>query len=173
MSDLVDIRAFRDTDLEPIVEFSLRAWEPVFASMRAALGDEVFLGLYPGLARGAGGRVKASCTSAERSVFVATVDDAPVGFATVWLNAFEGLGVIDIIGVDPDHQQQPGRLTEVAIRRMKEHGMTIASVETGGDPGHAAARALLRADWLHPSAHRSLLPANWAEAPAMPPAWLR
>ena len=36
---------------------------------------------------------QASCTSDERDAFVAVVDDRPVGFATVALNAFnEGWG---------------------------------------------------------------------------------
>jgi hypothetical protein len=35
--DGIEIRDFRHSDLEAIVEFSLRAWEPVFASLRAVL----------------------------------------------------------------------------------------------------------------------------------------
>src|SRR5947209_9800178 len=122
MSDSVDIRSFREADLEPIVEFSLRAWEPVFASLRNVLGDDVFLGLYPDWRAVQADEIRASCTSGERALFVATVDGAPAGFATVWLDAFyEGLGVIDIIGVDPDHQRRgiAARLTEVAIQHMR------------------------------------------------------
>jgi GNAT superfamily N-acetyltransferase len=145
VSGLLDIRAFREADLERIIEFSLRAWEPVFESIRSVLGEEVFAALYPDWRAVQAEEIRASCMSGERAVFVATVDDAPAGFATVWLNAFyEGLGVIDIIGVDPDHQRQgiAARLTQVAIEHMQDHGMIIASVETGGDPGHAPARAL-------------------------------
>ncbi len=58
--DAIDIRAFAEDDLEPIVAFSLRAWGPFFASVQA----------------------------------------------------------------------------------MRRCGMDIAVVETGGDPGHAPARAL-------------------------------
>jgi ribosomal protein S18 acetylase RimI-like enzyme len=62
----------------------------------------------------------------------------------VGLNAFhEGMGVIDIIGVDPEYQRRGigSRLTEVAIDHMRREGMDIAVVESGGDPGHAPARA--------------------------------
>ena len=45
-ADPIDIRAFDEEDLEAVVEFSLRAWEPVFASLRSVL-DEVFLRLHP------------------------------------------------------------------------------------------------------------------------------
>jgi len=72
------------------------------------------------------------------------VDERPVGFVAVELNAFhERMGVIDIIGVDPEYQRRGigSRLTEVAINHMRREGMDIVVVETGGDPGHAPARA--------------------------------
>ena len=68
------------------------------------------------------------------------------GFVAVALNAFhERMGVIEIIGVDPDYQRRGvgARLTEFAADHMRRCGMDIAVVEaTGGDPGHAPARAL-------------------------------
>jgi hypothetical protein len=42
MSSVVDIRPFEDPDLEAIVEFSLRAWEPEHESLREVLGDSIF-----------------------------------------------------------------------------------------------------------------------------------
>ena len=56
------------------------------------------------------------------------------------------MGVIDIIGVDPDYQRRgiSSRLTEFATEHMRDRGMDIAVVETGGDPGHAPARAAYR-----------------------------
>jgi GNAT superfamily N-acetyltransferase len=72
------------------------------------------------------------------------LDGRPVGFVAVALNAFhERMGVIDFIGVDPDYQRRgiSSRLTQVAIDHMRRQGMDIAVVATGGDPGHAPARA--------------------------------
>ena len=71
-----------------------------------------------------------------------------VGFVAVGLNAFhEGMGVIDIIGVDPDYQRRGigSALTEFATEHMRSHGMDIAVVETGGDTGHQPARAAYEA----------------------------
>ena len=90
--------------------------------------------------------VRASCTS-EGSAFVAVVDERPVGFVAVALNAFnEGMGVIDIIGVDPDFQRRgiASQLTRHALNHMRV-GMDIAAVGAGGDPGHAPARAAYEA----------------------------
>jgi ribosomal protein S18 acetylase RimI-like enzyme len=138
------IREFRKDDLGAIVEFSLRAWEPVFASLRQVLGDDLFLRLHPDWKEDQAQEVRAACTDEERDVFVAETGGRPVGFVAVALNAFhEGMGAIDIIGVDPDHQRRgiSSRLTEFAMEHMRSSGMDIAVVETGGDPGHQPARA--------------------------------
>lgn len=42
MGEVVEIREFQQRDLDAIVEFSLRAWDPVFASLREVLGDPIF-----------------------------------------------------------------------------------------------------------------------------------
>lgn len=142
--DTIEIREFRQEDLEAIVEFSLRAWRPVFASLRDVLGDEIFLRLHPDWRESQADAIKSSCTNVERDVFVAVEHGRPVGFVAVALNAFhERMGVIDIIGVDPDFQRRgvSSRLTEFAAEHMRRSGMDIAVVETGGDPGHAPARA--------------------------------
>jgi ribosomal protein S18 acetylase RimI-like enzyme len=144
----IEIRAFEEEDLEAVVEFSVRAWEPVFASVRSVLGDEVFLRLHPKWQESQAEAVRSSCTNPERDVFVAVVDDRPVAFVAVALNALhEGIGVIEIIGVDPDYQRRgiSSRLTEHATEHMQRCGMDIVVVETGGDPGHAPARAAYEA----------------------------
>jgi len=142
------IRAFRDSDLESVVEFSLRAWDPIFASLRDLLGDDIFLHLHPDWQAGQAESVRSSCTNEGRDVFVAVVAGRPVGFVAVALNAYhDRMGVIDIIGVDPDYQRRGigAQLTEFAVEHMRSHGMEIAVVETGGDPGHAPARAAYEA----------------------------
>jgi GNAT superfamily N-acetyltransferase len=142
--NVIAIREFREDDLETVVEFSLRAWAPVFASLRGVLGEELFLRLHPDWRANQAEAVRSSCTNDEREVFVAVANGRPVGFVAIALNAFhERMGVIDIIGVDPDYQRRgiSSRLTEVAIEHMRSRGMDIAVVETGGDPGHAPARA--------------------------------
>ena len=142
------IREFRPDDLGAIVEFSLRAWEPVFASVRDVLGDDMFLRLHPDWKQDQADAVRSACTNEERDVLVAVTDGRPIGFVAVALNAFhEGMGVIDIIGVDPDHQRRgiSSRLTESAVEHMRSRGMDIAVVETGGDPGHQPARAAYEA----------------------------
>ena len=138
------IREFQEDDLPALVEFSIRAWADVYASLRVVLGDAIFHRLHPDWKASQAEAVTSSCTNDERQVFVAVEDGRPVGFVAVALNAYhERMGVIDIIGVDPDYQRRGigGQLTTFALDHMRRHGMDIAVVETGGDPGHAPARA--------------------------------
>ena len=158
----IEIREFREGDLETVVEFSLRAWAPVFASVRDVLGDDIFLRLHPDWKANQAEAVRSSCTNDERDVFVAVANGRPVGFVAVALNAFhERMGVIDVIGVDPDYQRRgiSLRLTEFATKHMRSCGMDIAVVETGGDPGHTPARSGIRNRRVHAPAHRALFPA--------------
>jgi ribosomal protein S18 acetylase RimI-like enzyme len=148
MDDDVEIRAFRESDLETIVEFSIRTWEPVHDSLRDVLGDPIFFRLKPDWKSSQADEIRESCTSDERDAFVAVSGRRPVGFVTVALDAFhEGMGVIDIIGVDPDFQRRGigSRLTNHALDHMRRSGVDIAALGTGGDPGHAPARAAYEA----------------------------
>jgi|SRR3954451_2256655 GNAT superfamily N-acetyltransferase len=143
MTSGVEIRPLLSGDLPRIVEFALRAWEPVYASLRQVLGEDVFLHLHPDWRADQTDAVTSSCTSPDRDVFVAALDRRPVGFAAVALNAFhDRMGAIDIIATDPDYQRRgiARALTLAALDHMRSSGMDIAVVETGGDPGHAPAR---------------------------------
>jgi ribosomal protein S18 acetylase RimI-like enzyme len=141
--DEIDIRVFREDDLEAIVEFSLRAWQPIFASVRDVLGDDIFLRLHPDWRADQADAVRTACEHAERDGFVSVANARPVGFVAIALNAFhERMGLIEIIGVDPDYQRRGigSLLTDFATEHMRSRGMDVVVVETGGDPGHAPAR---------------------------------
>jgi ribosomal protein S18 acetylase RimI-like enzyme len=134
--------------MEAVVDLAVRAWEPVFASMRQVLGEDVFSRLYPDWRASQAEEVRASCKRDEWTVFVAVANDRPVGFVAVELDAFwERMGGIPIIGVDPDFQRRgvAEKLTKFALDFMRERGMDAAVVETGADTGHAAARGLYEA----------------------------
>ena len=145
----VELRAFEEPDLEAVVELSLRAWTPVFESVRSELGDAIFARLHqPDWATLQADAVRAALAGDERDVFVAVVDGRPVGFATVALNAFhERMGVVDMIAVDPAYQRRgiARQLMDRCAEHMRANGMDIAAVGTGGDSGHAPARALYEA----------------------------
>jgi GNAT superfamily N-acetyltransferase len=67
---------------------------------------------------------------------------AASGLAVEFHHPERSMGEISMLAVDPDHQGGGigTALTEFALDRLKDAGMKVAMVETGGDPGHAAAR---------------------------------
>ncbi len=43
----LDIRPFRNDDMEEVVQLSLLAWEPVFRSFKQVLGSDIYMMIYP------------------------------------------------------------------------------------------------------------------------------
>ncbi len=137
------IRPYDDRDAEAVVDLSLRAWAPVFASLERVLGSEIFTRLHPDWRADQRRTVEDVCASKKARVWVAEVGASAVGFVAVEIfDLKRSMGEISMLAVDPDYQ---GRgigtaLTEFALDRLKEAGMKVAVVETGGDPGHAPTR---------------------------------
>ncbi|WP_119067385.1 GNAT family N-acetyltransferase [Rubrobacter indicoceani] len=139
----MEIRPLKKQDVERIVEFSLRAWEPVYESLEKALGEEIFRRQHPDWRGDQRRAVEGGCDPESGRVWVAEGGGVVVGFVAVELNSPEEfMGEVSILGVDPDfHGGGVGTaLTEFATEKLREAGMRVAMVETGGDPGHAAAR---------------------------------
>src|ERR671910_2908059 len=136
-------RPFDDRDAEAVVYLSLRAWAPVFASLEQALGSEIFKRQHPDWREDQRRAVEEVCAAKKGQVWVAEVGASTIGFVAVELHHPErSMGEISMLAVDPDHQGGGigTALTEFALGRLGEAGMKVAMVETGGDPGHAAAR---------------------------------
>ena len=137
------IRPFEDRDAEAVVDLSLRAWAPVFESIERVLGSGIFGRLHPDWREDQQRAVGEVLVSKEGRVWVAEVGGTTVGFVAVGVfDAERSMGEISMLAVDPDHQGGGigTALTGFALERLKDAGMTVAMVETGGDPGHAAAR---------------------------------
>lgn len=137
------IEPYDESKRDAVVRLSLRAWEPVFASMREAMLPAVYRAFYRGDWRAVQrSAVEAVCADADVRVWVATEEGATAGFVAAKLHPEDEMGEVYMIAVDPDFQRRgiAARLTEHALAWFREQGMSIAMVETGGDPGHAPAR---------------------------------
>jgi len=123
---------------------SLRAWAPVFASMEGVLGTELHR-----LLHGEDWRVyqaasvRATLAEADVSAWVAESAERIVGFVVAKVvDADRRIGEIAMLAVDP-HAQHRGlgtQLTEFATSWLRDQGIAVAVIETGGDAGHGPAR---------------------------------
>ena len=135
------VRVAEARDKEPIVALSVRAWRPVHESFEKIWGRPLFERFYPDWptqqAAAVGEALDVNAT------WVVTVDATVAGFVNVIFNNETRIGEIYMIAVDPDYQRRglATLLTQQAISEMRARGMTLAIVSTGGDPGHAPARA--------------------------------
>ncbi len=137
------IRPYTPADLNPIVRLSLRAWNPVFASLQAVFSPAVFGAFYPDGWRVAQQKsVEETCGDAAVHTWVWEEQGGVVGFVAVKRHSDE-LGEIYMIAVDPDYHRRgiARALTEFAVDWLRTSGVSVALVETGADPGHAPARA--------------------------------
>ena len=83
------------------------------------------------------------CKNGDKTiVWVAELHGIVVGFLAYTLDVEEKIGEVQLLAVHPDYQNR-GIGTELnlfALGQMRESGMRMAKVETGGDSSHAPAR---------------------------------
>ncbi|NJR63868.1 MAG: GNAT family N-acetyltransferase [Cyanobacteria bacterium CRU_2_1] len=139
----MQIQPYDAEQLDAIIRLSLQAWEPVFDSIRQAISADVYQAFYPEHWRVSQQKaVTDACAAEDTHVWVAIEAGSTVGFVVVKLHSEDSMGEIHMVAVDPDYQGRGigSALTKFALDWMKNAGMSIAMVETGGDPGHASAR---------------------------------
>jgi len=75
-------------------------------------------------------------------VWVAEAERRVVAFVAATLHVERAIGEIWMVAVDPDDQGLGvgTALTEFVTAWLRDSGMRVAMVETGGDTGHAPAR---------------------------------
>jgi GNAT superfamily N-acetyltransferase len=132
------IRPLVSADVDAVVEFSVRAWAPVFASFEAVLGADIYARVCPDWLSSQARDVAQVRADHAATTWVAVDGTAPVGFVAVILQSAARSGDIEMIAVDPAHQRQgiADALISFALDQLRAAGAEI----TGGDPGHAPAR---------------------------------
>jgi ribosomal protein S18 acetylase RimI-like enzyme len=137
------IRPVCDHDVEDLVQLSLLAWAPVFPSFRQLLGQDIYTLIWPDWRTQQRAAVERVCKDGDKTtVWVAEWDGTVVGFVAYVLNLKDKTGEVQLLAVHPEyHNLGIGtELNTFALEKMKESGMTLAKVDTGGDPSHAPAR---------------------------------
>jgi ribosomal protein S18 acetylase RimI-like enzyme len=143
MAPISNIRPFRPDDLPAMQDVRKAAFRPVFQSFRNIVGDQIFsLALAQSDSEQAHLLERLCSTGSDHQVFVATIGEVIVGFVSFSINAGKRTGEIGLNAVHPDYASRGigTKMYAYAMARMKECGMELATVSTGGDPSHAPAR---------------------------------
>src|SRR5688572_31879007 len=97
------IDPYDDSRLEAVVRLSLRAWAPVFASLREAMLPAVYRAFFRDDWRKAQRRaVESACADEATQVWVALEEAKVAGFVALKLHPDEWIGGIDLIADDRD-----------------------------------------------------------------------
>jgi ribosomal protein S18 acetylase RimI-like enzyme len=136
------IREAQSDDLDALQNFTVRAFEPVFASFALILGRHLYDLVYPDWKSLQSNLVLSLYNNEKINVRVADGEGKPIGFIAYQFQEEDKTGVIEFLVVDPDYQNDGigTRLNEFALEKMVEAGMKVALVGTGGDESHAPAR---------------------------------
>jgi GNAT superfamily N-acetyltransferase len=139
----LSIRPVCDNDVDALVELALLAWAPIFPSFEQLLGHNIYTLIWPDWRTSQRAGIETVCKDAEKTtVWVAEVDSRAVGFLAYQLNGRDKTGEVVLLAVHPEYQNRGigTELNTFALQKMRESGMKMARVETGGDPSHAPAR---------------------------------
>jgi GNAT superfamily N-acetyltransferase len=143
------IRTARAVDHEVILDIAARAWQGVFSAVNDVLGPDLALRLHGAdWAAHHASEVRQLLSSAAVFTWVATVDGRVVGFASARIaDPARRIGEVAIVGVDPAAQRVGigAALTTHAEAWLRDQGMAVVFIGTGGDDGHAPARRLYEA----------------------------
>jgi ribosomal protein S18 acetylase RimI-like enzyme len=129
-------------DVDPLIDLTLLAFEPVFASFARILGPQIFAIVYPDWRETQQSGVQRLFENEQFSVRVAEIDAAVVGLIAYALNQESRAGTVEFLAVHPAYQNRGigTALNELVLQEMRGAGMIVADVGTGGDESHAPAR---------------------------------
>ena len=143
MNQKYTIRIANNNDLPTMEEIRQKAFRPVFASFQNILGDEIYsIAQEPEDNKQSELLSSMLAPDSEWQLFVFELSQQVIGFVSVQLGRETKVGEIGLNAVHPDYSGK-GFGTEMykfAIEIMKESGMQVATVATGGDISHAPAR---------------------------------
>lgn len=144
MRAVVVIEPYRAVRREEVLALSMRAWATVMPQLRDAVPGFVHHAFYPdGWETRQYADLAAVLDGEPEHVDVAIVAGRVAGWICTRLHPADRMGEVYVLAVDPPRQREGvgTALLEHSFARARAAGMAMVMVETGGDPGHAPARA--------------------------------
>ncbi len=138
-----NIRPAANNDLAELVQMSALSFEPIFASWKKLLGAEIYDFMFPDWKQTQQNTVETYFANSEKyHPFVTEAEGTLTGLLVLVFDEQTKTGEVEFLMVHPDYQKQGvgAALNNFALDQMREHGMELVTVGTGGDEGHTAAR---------------------------------
>lgn len=135
-------RLVRPEEVEQIANMAAQAWRPVYESVRRMLGAALFDAMHPDWKADKADQVRQAATQRPENVYITQIDGEVVGFISFWIDPHRSTGRIGNNAVAPEWQGhgigtfQNNRVLQL----MRENGVRVVQVTTGGDESHAPAR---------------------------------
>lgn len=134
-------------DLNILEEIRIRAFQPIFDSFRAILGNTIYE--FAQLPEDVAQKELLISLFEEDSVWQTwnAIDEKEIiGFISIKIDEKTKVGEIGLNAIDPAFSNKGVGtfMYNFAVRLMKEAGMKVATVATGGDPAHLPARKAYR-----------------------------
>jgi ribosomal protein S18 acetylase RimI-like enzyme len=139
----LSIRPFRPDDLGELQRIREAAFSPVFQAFRELVGEEIAVIAFAHAEAEQAKLLADICaTGTTHHVLVVARGEEIVGFVSFTIDPDQRTGEIGLNAVHPQHA---GRgigtwMYAHVLAQMKESGIALVTVSTGGDPSHAAAR---------------------------------
>ena len=135
------IRPFKTSDINDLLALTILAFEPIFISFEKILGPQIYPILYPDWRQRQKEGVVNLSNNKKISFWVAELEGDIIGFIAYELYD-DQTGEVQLLAVHPEYQNHGigTELNNFAIQKMKEGGIKLAIVSTGGDKSHAPAR---------------------------------
>lgn len=139
----MQIREWNEGDLERVLEITVAAWTPVYNGYRETMGDDIFDIVHAGWAERKKQSILQSCRKGNGVVvYVVEIEGDVAAFIGCRIDHEQKYGTIWDNAVDPAYQGRgiAPKMYRFVLDKMKEQGMTVAAVTTGGDDAHIPAR---------------------------------
>jgi len=135
------IRLYKPNDLEELLEITLLAFESIFESFKKILGPCIYPIIYPDWRRSQTEGVEKISQNNKIFLWIAEVDEKVVGYIA-YEQYDNQTAEVQLLAVHPEYQNRGigTQLNNFALQKMRQGGMKMAIVSTGGDESHAPAR---------------------------------
>lgn len=136
------IRPACEQDKAALQTIRAAAFAPVFASFRKILGATIYEAAQAHEDADQARYLDSLFDDSDWQLFVAELAGECIGFVSIKLDVEHGSGEIGLNAVAPQFggKGYGTAIYEYALAVMRDSGMRVATVATGGDPGHAPAR---------------------------------